>query len=132
MIASGATETILVVDDSEAVCELIEILLCRVGYRVLTATNGNDALEIAGATPEIHLLLSNVEMPGMRGDEVAEEFGTIHPSAPIVFLSSFERSVRTTGPSGFLVKPFTLAELRDTIRHALRSRDGSAETPCAV
>lgn len=132
MISSTGTETILVVDDSETVCELIEILLCRVGYRVLTATSGNDALQIAEGTPEIHLLLTNIEMPGMRGDEVAEQFASIHPSAAIVFLTSFERSAKTARPFEVLLKPFTVAELRDTVRHALRTHPMHSEAPFAA
>lgn len=132
MISSNENDTILVVDDSYAVCELIEILLCRVGYRVLTAMSGRDALEIARGTPAIHLLLSNIEMPGLRGDEVAAEFATIHPSAAIVFLTSFERSFQVAQPFEILLKPFTVAELRDSVRHALSTRPRHTDTPCAA
>ena len=132
MISPTGTETILVVDDSETVCELIEILLCRVGYRVLTATSGSDALQIAETTLEIHLLLTNIEMPGMRGDTVAAQFATSHPSAAIVFLTSFDRSTKSARPFEVLLKPFTVAELRDTVRHALRSHAMHSETPFAA
>ena len=132
MISSHESETILVVDDSDTVCELIEILLCRVGYRVLTATNGKDALEIARDTPRIDLLLSNIDMPGIRGDEVAAQFAVLHPSAAIVFLTSFSVSVQATQPVEVLFKPFTVAELRDTVCRALRTRHGLTETPCAA
>ena len=133
---SRKTETILVVDDSEAVCEVIEILLCRAGYRVLTATNGSDALQIALETPEIDLLMSDIEMPGMRGDELAAHFSRLNPAVPIVFVARAEEAHCANGAekrASFLPKPFTVAELRDTVLHALRSRRILADdAPCAA
>ncbi|MDR3405851.1 MAG: response regulator [Chthoniobacter sp.] len=67
-ISSTTAETILVVDDCEALCELLEILLSRTGYRVLTATSGAKALQIARTISEIDLLITNVDMPATRGD----------------------------------------------------------------
>ena len=132
MNSSRTAETILVVDDSEAVCEVIDILLSRAGKRVLTATNGDDALEIARNNPEIDLLMSNVEMPGMRGDELASKFAAIHPSVPVVFIWSWDEPIAATEPFEFLAKPFTVAELRDAVSRALRARPAFAETPCAA
>lgn len=126
MNSSPGTETILVVDDCEAVCEVIDVLLSRAGFRVLTATNGTDALELARDTPGIDLLMSNIDMPGMRGDELAAHFASLHPAVPVVFLSSWTDRIAVTKPVAFLAKPFTVAELRDAVRHAL------AETPCAA
>lgn len=133
---SCKTETILVVDDSEAVCEVIEILLSRAGYRVLTAMNGNDALQIAQETPEIDLLISDIEMPGMRGDELAAHFSRLNPAVPIVFVARAEQAHGANGAekrASFLPKPFTVAELRDTVSHALRSRGSMADdASCAA
>lgn len=130
MIAPTHTETVLVVDDCRDICTLIEILLCRVGYHVLTATNGDDALHLARITPGIGLLLTNLGMPGMRGDELAARFSEIHPVAVVVFVTSFEHE---SAPEAFatLVKPFTIADLRFTVRRALLSRGGLAETAVA-
>lgn len=127
MIPSTHTETVLVVDDCEDICTLIEILLFRVGYHVLTATNGSDALHLARTTPEIGLLLTNLGMPGMRGDELSGRFSEIHPSAAVVFVSSFEHE---SAPEPFvtLVKPFTIADLRTTVGRALQIRRASADT----
>lgn len=132
MISPSSTETILVVDDCAGVCEVIEILLTRVGYRVLTATNGGDALEIARIVPEIDVLLSNLGMPEMRGDELAAHVATLHPSAAIVFLSSWQQPIDCASSSDFLLKPFTVAELRDSVRHALRTRPTLADAACAA
>lgn len=135
MTLLAAPKTILVVDDCEGVCELIEILLVRVGYHVLTATNGREALRLARANAEIDLLLTNLDMPGMRGDELAAQFAQWHPATPVAFLSSFEHPTAAAGPHELLVKPFTVTQLRDTVRRALRPRPGFAEAakvPCAA
>lgn len=132
MTSSTGTETILVVDDCEGVCEVIDVLLSRAGFRVLTATNGIEALELARDTPGIDLLMSNIDMPGMRGDELAAHFASLHPAAPVVFLSSWNDRITAAEPFAFLAKPFTVAELRDAVRRALGMRPALAETSCAA
>jgi len=97
MTSSPDSKTILVADDCAPVGELIELLLCRVGYRVLRATSGADALRLARKT-RIDLLLSNLDMPKMRGDELAVRFAAIHPAAPVVFLSSFDHPDEVSEP----------------------------------
>ena len=122
MIPFTTSESILVVDECEPLCELIEVILCRVGYRVLTATNGADALALAGSSPKIDLLLSDVELPGMAGDELAVRFVTLHPLAQVILVSSLNYPNAITVPFEFLAKPFTVTELRNTVRRALRTR----------
>jgi CheY-like chemotaxis protein len=121
VIQSSPVQTILVVDDVPVLCELIEVILCSAGYCVLTAQNGADALRIARNTPRIDLLLSDLEMPRLRGDELATKIATLHPAVPIIFVSSSNRRIETTQPFEFLAKPFTVAELRGTVRRALRT-----------
>jgi CheY-like chemotaxis protein len=126
MIPSTTAETILVVDDCKPLCELIEVILCSAGYRVLTAENGNEALRLARQTPEIDLLLSDIEMPQMRGDELASRFAALHPSAPVVFVSSATTPIEAAVPFTFVPKPFTTADLRATVRRALHTRPALA------
>jgi len=127
MTRATTAETILVVDDNSALCELMEVILCSVGYRVLTAGNGTDALRLARNTPRIDLLLSDVDMPRMRGDELATRFTRLHPAVPVVFVSGSDGSIDTTEPFEFLTKPFTVAALCDSVRSALRTRPTFAE-----
>ncbi len=127
MNPSTDPKTILVVDDCAGICELINILLSRVGYHVITATNGTEALRLARSGAEIDLLMANLEMPGMRGDEVAARFEVLHPATPVVFLSSFAAPTDPEEPHEFLAKPFTVIQLRDTVRRALRTRPARAE-----
>ena len=128
MILSTAGETILVVDDHGALRGMMELILSSAGYRVLTAESGLDALLIARDAPRIDLLVSDLEMPHMRGDELATRFARLHPLVPILFASSSDRAINTTQPFDFLAKPFTVAELCDSVRRALRARPVIAET----
>ena len=132
MIPSTIAGTILVVDDCEVLCELYEVLLCRMGYRVLTATTGAEALQVARTFPKIDLLISNVEMPEMLGDELAMRLASQHPSVSVLFLSIFNDPIDTAEPFEFLTKPFTVDELRNSVRRALRSRPALAENACAA
>lgn len=133
MIPYSPAEAILVVDDCESICELIELLLIRVGYYVRTATSAAEALRIAQEMPEIDVALCSFEMPDMRGEELAGSITAIHPSAAIVFVSASFKPNDPMRAFGILEKPFTIAELRCTVRSALRDTPAFAEsTFCAA
>jgi CheY-like chemotaxis protein len=83
-------ETILVVDDELDVCELARDCLVTAGYRVLEATDGEEALRIAEAYPEpIHLLLTDVVMPRLNGVEVAGRLTRQRPDTKVLYMSGF-------------------------------------------
>ena len=113
---------ILVVDESEAICELIELLLVRVGYEVRTATNAADAARIADEMPALDVLLCGEDLPDMSGAELAVWVSASHPSASVVLVApSYALNDGTRGV-GILEKPFSIAELRSVVRSALTSR----------
>ncbi|MGI8448858.1 MAG: response regulator [Streptosporangiaceae bacterium] len=86
-------ETILVVED-EALRELTERIFTRSGYRVITAANGPQALDIARGPPgEIHLLVTDVILPHMLGKEVAEKMQAVKPGIEVLNTSGYARSV---------------------------------------
>jgi DNA-binding NtrC family response regulator len=120
MNQSTTAETILVVDDNRALCELMEVILCSAGYHVLTAGNGSEALRLARNTPRIDLLLSDLEMRTMRGEELATRFASLHPTSSVLFVSSTDGPRESAPRCQFRAKPFTVAELRDSVRRALR------------
>src|SRR4029078_177142 len=82
------TETILLLDDDDAVRALTTRVLQRCGYTVLEARRGSDGLRLAAAhrTP-IHLLITDVVMPGIPGRMVAEQIGESHPEAKVLYVS---------------------------------------------
>lgn len=122
MNSDQSPKTILVVDDDEVMRQVLATCLRNLGYQALLAVNGFDALLIARNVPDIDLLLTDLEMPGMRGDELANRFGALHPEASIAFVSSSVDPIVTSEPYEFLAKPFTSAQLRDTVTRALKTR----------
>jgi signal transduction histidine kinase/CheY-like chemotaxis protein len=110
-------ETVLVVEDAEALREVTRRIFARNGYQVITAANGPQALDIARGHPgEIHLLVTDVVMPGMLGNEVAEKMRAIKPGIEVLFMSGYARPVLASqgrlDPGVALVeKPFSEADL---------------------
>jgi signal transduction histidine kinase/CheY-like chemotaxis protein len=110
-------ETVLIVEDEEALREVTRRIFTRNGYTVITAANGPEALRIAGGHPgEIHLLVTDVVMPHMLGKEVAEKMRLIKPEIEVVFMSGYARPVLASQgrlePGVALVgKPFSEADL---------------------
>ncbi|MDQ0363866.1 hybrid sensor histidine kinase/response regulator [Catenuloplanes indicus] len=118
-------ETILVVEDEDALREVTRRILTRSGYRVHTAANGPEAIKIAENHDQvIDLVLTDVVMPHMQGKDLADRLHTIRPDLPVVFMSGYaEPFVVTDGalhPDVNLVtKPFTEADLLDTLQRTL-------------
>jgi hypothetical protein len=112
-----AGETVLVVEDEEALRDVTERIFIRNGYNVLTAANGPDALAVvAGHLGAIHLLLTDVVMPQMLGKEVAARVRALRPDIEVLFMSGYAQPVlasqgRLEPGVVLLDKPFSEAEL---------------------
>jgi two-component system, cell cycle sensor histidine kinase and response regulator CckA len=126
------TETILLAEDEDTLRALTRHLLELYGYRVLEACDGNQALQLSEHTAdEIHLLLTDVVMPGISGRALADQLKRKRPDVRIVFMSGYtgqrvgEKEILEPG-SAFLQKPFTREGLARKIREAL---DVSAAAP---
>ena len=123
--ARGGEETLLLVEDEAAVRELAAEALRRRGYRVLVAADGEEALE-AGRRSEggLHLLVTDVVMPGMNGQALAQRLAAERPGLRVLFISGY--SDETFGQRGigslpgmFLEKPFTSETLARKVREVL-------------
>jgi len=123
-IPSGV-ETVLVVEDDDGVRELAQRVLQRQGYTVLTARNGQEALELSNRHPTpIHLLLTDVIMPGLSGRELAEQLQAHRPDLKLLFMSGYtDEAIARHGvlsPGVALVqKPFSPVELARKVRAVL-------------
>ncbi|MFW6181548.1 MAG: response regulator [Spirochaetota bacterium] len=121
----GGSERVLVVEDDEAVRKVIEAMLEGSGYAVYLAKDGEDALRICEHCPEnIDLLLSDMVMPRMSGQELAEKLVHRYPELKILFMSGYtDGAVRHHGnlrpKTGFIEKPFSPASLTRKIREVL-------------
>jgi DNA-binding response OmpR family regulator len=117
-------KTILVVEDNAELAKLLELILRRAGYEILTAEDGISALEtFRQVTPDLVLL--DIMLPRMDGYEVCERIRQdLHADAPVIMLSSLdspldmERS-RAVGATDHIVKPFDRDQLLATIRQHL-------------
>ena len=119
------TETVLVVEDAEAVREFAARVLRELGYTVLTATNGAEALQVAeGYGGPIHLLLTDVVMPGMNGQALQERLAERRPGLKVLYMSGYTenaivlRGVLKPGTS-YIQKPFTPSDLARRVRQVL-------------
>jgi CheY-like chemotaxis protein len=121
----GGSETILVVEDREDVRRLTVSLLSGLGYTVVEAASPAGALELVGdGRPVIHLMVSDIVMPGMSPDELAEHVRARRPGIKVLFVSGygsdFTAAARLFEPGfGYLAKPFSPAELAVTVRALL-------------
>ncbi|MGH9773203.1 MAG: ATP-binding protein, partial [Candidatus Acidiferrales bacterium] len=119
------TETILLVEDAEAVRELTRSLLAGSGYTVLEAEHPEKAIEIAqNYHGHIHLLLTDMVMPGMNGRALAEKLASIRPHMKVVYTSgytAFSQSALVDSALVFLPKPFTKESLLGKLQEALAS-----------
>jgi len=120
------TETILVVEDETSVRELTASLLRRQGYTVLEAINGEDALRLIHEQPEqkIHLVISDVVMPRMGGNVLANKLRSQYSGLKVILMSGYtdETAVgqsKLDGAIPFLAKPFTREVLLNKVRQIL-------------
>lgn len=117
------TGTVLLVEDEPMVRTVAERALTRHGYSVVTANNGEEALEILERGDEFALLISDVVMPEMDGPTMVREARKSRPDLPVLFMSGYaEEQLRKSidiDKVAFLPKPFSVQELAEAARKAL-------------
>ncbi len=119
--------TILIVDDSVSILELLKLILEQEGYKVISASDGKDALKHFTEKADIDLLLTDLHMPNMNGLELIKE---VRKKAefkymPILFLTTetkteIKKEAKEAGATGWITKPFDKERLLRTIKKVLR------------
>ena len=131
-VSAPAGETVLVVDDRRDVRRLAAAVLQGLGYRTLEAADGEQALDVADAHPgPIHLLLTDLVMPGMAGRDLAARLRERRPDTRTIYMSGYDEATISAaeagGPDGdvcgFLQKPFSGDDLAAKVRQALGATD---------
>jgi PAS domain S-box-containing protein len=121
-------ERLLVVDDEEILARLAQIQLTELGYAVRMCTSSREALALFQADPHaFDLVLTDQTMPHMTGNVLAQELRRLRPGLPIILFTGYsplidEATVRALGIDAFVLKPFEIDELAQTIRQVLTRR----------
>ena len=115
---------VLVVDDSVTMRELVASVLRRMGLSVEKASNGKEALELL-KKENFDLVISDVNMPVMGGLELLKEFRKINKRTPFLILTtetelSKKEEAKKHGATGWIVKPFREAKLKEVVKRVLR------------
>jgi DNA-binding NtrC family response regulator len=119
--------SILVVDDQEEICDLLQDFLSQEGYQVFTATNGSEALSL-GKENELDLALLDIKMPGMDGMEVFRKLKKVRRDMDVIILTGYgtlgtAKEAMRLGAYDYLTKPFDLSLVKNVIQEALESRE---------
>jgi CheY-like chemotaxis protein len=122
---AGGRETILLVDDEQALLELGGRILEMAGYTVRRASTGEQALQICAAGgPKPDLVVMDLGMPGMGGKKAMEELLARHPGTKVVIASGYGANGKVqealgSGASGYVAKPYHKADLLRSVRELL-------------
>jgi CheY-like chemotaxis protein len=120
-------ETVLVVDDDPLALDLIELMIAPLGYQVLLATSGEEALGLAENNGgEIDLLLTDMLMPGQTGLDLVKQFIKKYPKTKVLFMSGYlcpsaAHQDVAHSEKAFVLKPFTTDTLAKKMRAVLQS-----------
>jgi len=119
--------TILLAEDEDGLRTAATRILRAVGYHVIEAENGEQALALAADT-SIDVLVTDVMMPGVGGVQLAERLRHRHPAVRVVYMSGYPQTHLTStghlrGGHAFVEKPFTTEELQQAVERVMRSRE---------
>jgi DNA-binding NtrC family response regulator len=124
----GRGETVLIVEDEASILRLGKAMLERAGYRVLVASEAEEAMQIAETHADpIHLLMTDVVMPRMNGRELANRMKERHPELRVLFMSGYTANVIAhhgvlDRDVSFVQKPFSRQDLGVAVRKAIDGR----------
>lgn len=125
------SETILVVDDEEHVIEVMEEVLKAMGYTVIVARNGKEAVKVfKKEKSKIDLVILDMIMPGIGGGETFDRLKDLDPDIKVILSSGYSiggtaKEIMEKGCKAFIQKPFSVAELSRKVREVLDGRDGA-------
>jgi len=124
--APATGQTVLIVDDEEVVRSTAAAALQSRGFQVITAVNGLEALDLVRAHPTIALVILDLTMPVMTGEQALPLIKTIDPNMPIVLSSGFSeaeisRRFASSGIAAVLQKPYTVSAIIAKVTHALKT-----------
>jgi len=123
-------EHILLVDDEPSITKLVQLMLERLGYTVTARVSSIEGLEAFKENPDkFDLVVSDMSMPSMTGDQLAHQIRQIRPEVPIIICTGFSERINKEnaeeiGVNGFLMKPIVKFEMAEMIRNVLDENKG--------
>jgi two-component system cell cycle sensor histidine kinase/response regulator CckA len=116
------SETILLVEDEELLCHVVVEMLSQLGYKVLNATSGKEALAVARShAGKIDVLITDVLMPALSGPQLADSLRSSRPGLKVIFVSGDADAKDVLGlGDALLQKPFTIKMLSCKLREVLQ------------
>ena len=116
-------KTILVIDDDDVLRELMESMLIRMGYNVLTASSGDTAVQVSKDSKEsIDVAILDLFLPDIRGDKICPEIQATHPELKIILMSGYglqDTDFLNVKTNGFIQKPCAYKDLENTLNLAI-------------
>lgn len=118
-------KTILVVDDEDKLLEVLQVALENMGYSVRVAESAEKALSILEGEETMHLVLSDLRLPGLDGSQLLQKVKEMRPGLPVVIMTAYASlsdavQIIKKGAFDYIVKPFNLEDLEATVASALR------------
>ena len=119
------SERVMLVDDEDVIVELEKLMLERLGYKVTTFSSSKVALDAFKAhTDAYDLVITDMSMPGMTGDQLIQEMRAVQPEVPVIICTGFSDKVgpqeaASIGVQAFLLKPIAISELAQKVRKVL-------------
>lgn len=116
----GSASTVLIVDDEPPMREYVSRTLQKAGYRTLVAADGAEALDIAANLPSLDVVVTDVMMPEMTGDEVARRLRLTHPAIKVLYFTGysdhlFDEKISLWEGEAYLEKPCTSKGLLEAV-----------------
>lgn len=120
MAKNTSEPVVLVVDDEEAIRQMARRILEMGGYRVIEASNGTEALALLADNRPFDLLMADLEMPGLTGEEMARRIRAARPDLKVLYVTGhidrlFDQRPRLWEGEAFLDKPFTAGGLLEAV-----------------
>lgn len=111
----------LIIDDEQALLDIIEEILQSLNFQCVLSKNGRDAITKAKNAKSFDLILIDMNMPDLNGKDTYKELQKNHPNSAVVFMSGYDiseniKEMAITAPNTFLKKPFTIGQLSQEVQ----------------
>lgn len=112
--------SVLYVDDDKVILSYVSMIIGRRAKEILTAENGLEGVERVKQNPHIDIILTDLNMPEMNGQEMIEEIRKTHPDLPVVAITAFDEDYDLSDFDAVIIKPFEPKQMIDIIAQTLK------------